>query len=54
MERKFTQQGKWVIVLVKCIINLFVYRIYFFLIQKTGKLENGKLGYYFAFERHSL
>lgn len=54
MERKFTQQGKWVIVLVKCIINLFVYRICFFLIQKTGKLENGKLGYYFAFERHSL
>lgn len=54
MERKFTQQGKWVIVLVKCIINFFVYRKCCFLIHKTEKLENGKLGYYSAFERHCL
>ena len=54
MERKFIQQGKWVIVLVKCIINFFVYRICSFLSRKQKSLKNGKLGYYFAFERHSL
>lgn len=42
MERKFTQQGKRVIVLVKCIINFFVYRICSFLSrkQKSLKMEN--------------
>lgn len=54
MERKFTQRGKRVIVLLKCIINFFVYRICSFLIHKTEKLENRKLGCYFAFERHCV
>lgn len=35
-------------VLVKYIINFFVYRICFFLIHKPGKIEDGKLGYDFT------